>query len=323
MRKKHGLTVVALSLAVIFALLCIATVVVFSLTFRQLGLADKQLTQQSTLSDLGLDQVTVGQAFGFLRAISARPDVEKIAPNAYSNVDAQSANVKFASTSIGFVSETPNYENLLYSSAVFVRPFTLKQTELAYALDTALHMFYSSERGELAAEYVGAVEILKRLDASVVETSFVRDEGKCILKTVVKLNVSQFVAEINEKIPFVGVQDVVYCTLVNEVEVKNKTILGILQLRGRLALKNFVGVYVNDQDADISETALNALFMATSDNGETALSCKVVNLGVCALISDFCGNIGGIGVKDSSDSRYGIEGIDFENGQITFLPKLS
>ncbi len=321
MKKASAGLKVLIALVLIVVIVGVALIVVFNLTLAQLGMSNTKVTEEYSVSDLQLDQIKLGQAYTFLRALATEQDATKIATKGYTEADGASADEKFSKTGIGLLNDTPNYENLLYSSAGSLQAITLKQTELAYTLDSALHQFYTSTKGTVAAEYSTTVQILKTLDASVVELSFYKQNDSIYLKTVIRLNISEYTTELNGQLPF-KLQDLVYCTLINKVEVKNNTLLGIIPIRGRLSQTQFVSVSVNNQNTEISELALNALFKVLSED-DTVLTCSIINTGVCALISDVCSNIGGIGVKNSTtDYQYGEGGIDFENEQITFLPKI-
>lgn len=321
--KKHILIRFVAVLLALVVVVVVTVVVVGNLTLAQLGLSDKELAPNKTVENLGISDVKVGQVISLLKSLSAEQDISKIAPNAYTSAHKASADTKFKSTSIGLLADTPNYQKLLFSSAAMVRPLTLQFPEVAYALSAALQQFYTSAEGEIASDYIQAVEVLKRLNAHFAELSLFSKDGKLYMKAVIDLDVSEYIADINSQISVYQISNKVYCTLVNEVEVKNSSILGLVQIKGVLAQKHFVSVAVNDLETQLSEKALNALFKLSAEDDETLLTVTTVDIGVCALISDFLSHIGGIGVMNgATEVQYGAEGIDFTKGEITFLPKV-
>lgn len=140
------------------------------------------------------------------------------------------------------------------------------------------------------------------------------------MKTVVKLNVKDCVAEINKQIPVVQIADVIYCTIVNKVTVEDKTVLGITVNEGVLTQKEFVSVTVNDRHSEITEKVLDALFIVLTEEGKEPATVRVINDYVFMLVSLFCKNIGAIGTVVQGEPSYGIEGINFQTDEITFLP---
>lgn len=321
--KKHGpLFWLLLALVIVVLVVGIVLVVLACLTPRQAGLANAQITQNYTVDGLGVADVKFTRILSLLKSLTVVHAQESMVTNGFAQEDGIACNAKFAISSVASADGARNYSKLFFSPSLLLSATTLKETELAYALNEALNQLYNSTEMDALADYIETIDTLKKLHGEVLEMTFYASGEKHYLKTVVRLNVSQYVEEINGKLPKgLQIADFVYCTLVNEIEVKTTSFLGFSR-DGLLRLKSFVSFAVNDQPTDLSEIALDALLKATADEGKTPMNTKKISIAVSALISDFCKNIGGIGVKNGLGYKYGLDGIDFDGHTITFCPSL-
>lgn len=324
MAKKHGILLKIFIFLLVLVLIVVGgVIVVVNLTPRQLGIAQVQVTPQSNVEQLGIADVRMSQILSLLSTVISEPNKQKIAPNAYTLQDAESADALAPLMGLSPSQQQPDYKKLMYglSPGLGVKqPLTIAEKQLAYMVSAALQQFYVSVEGGIAAEIVDAVEVMKLLDATAEEITLYRQDGDCYMKTVVKLNVKDCVAEINKQIPVVQIADVIYCTIVNKVTVEDKTVLGITVNEGVLTQKEFVSVTVNDRHSEITEKVLDALFIVLTEEGKEPATVRVINDYVFMLVSLFCKNIGAIGTVVQGEPSYGIEGINFQTDEITFLP---
>ncbi len=303
-------------LAIIFIVVML-TVFLLGATPAQIGLSNLAFNGH-TLQQLGVSDVKFNQMLTLAKSLTTEHQQSVIAPDSYTDVHKQSANDKFAGTRIDKNGEI-HYKQLLYYSAQTAlsptsQPIVLGYGEIAYVIDSALHQFYVSTEKDLIDELgVEAVDVLQSLDASVVQTSLSSTDSQIFLTTTLRLNIADYVAEINQQLPFgIRIADILYCTLTNKIVVDDN---------GNITDTGFVSVAINDQDKELSKTALDALFMIISEEGSEPLTSQQISQYVCIVVKILCSHIGSIGTKtDVLHSVYGANGIDFAAQTVTFLP---
>lgn len=318
MAKRHGCLISLLSFLLIIVIIIGVGVVWFlNKTPAQVNLANFKINNY-TVQQLGIADFRFVDMLKFAQSLTVSHDQNKIAPDCYVEADKQSADEKFQDTRIALGS-TIHYKNLLYMnaqsviSAPLAQPLVLKTSEIAYVIDSALHQFYvSTEKDLIDAFGVEAVNVLQTLDASVVQVMLFTQSDKTLLTTVLRLNIADYVAELNGQLPFgIKIADTVFCTVTSEVKVDSI---------GNLVDVGFVSVTVNDQNSLISKVVLDALFMLIAEEDSEPLSSQQISQYVGIVIQILCEYIGGIGTKDGVINTYGSNGIDFATQMVTFLP---
>lgn len=316
MAKKHGCLFSFVAFVLVIVVVCGAGIwLLLNNTPRSLNLASVKINNY-TLEQLGIADVTLGEVVNFAKSLTTEHSQNEIAPEAYAAADKKAADDKFQNIPLlGKI----QYKDLLYMSAQsttlnpLAQPLVLGYGEVAYVVDSALHQFYNSTEANVLEEGVEAITVLKSLDASVVQTTFSLQNSQIFLTSVLRLNIADYVADLNKQLPFgLRIADTLFCTLTNQIQIDDS---------GKITNEGFVSVVINDQDAEMSEIVLNALFMLISEEGSEPLSCEKIAGYVCIVESILCGHVGGIGTKNEfSVNTYGSNGIDFETQKITFLP---
>lgn len=318
MAKKHGCLFSFVAFVLVIVVICgVGLWLLMNNTPRSLNLANVKINNY-TLEQLGVADLTLSEVAGFAQSLTTEPNQSEIAPNAYTAVDKKAADDKFITTKIALWGEI-KYKNLLVMSAQSTsldpsaQPIVLGYGEIAYVVDSALHQFYNSTEAEILEEGLEAITILKSLDASVVQTTFSMQNSKIYLTSVLRLNIAGYVADLNKQLPFgLHVSETLLCTVTNEIQIDGT---------GKMTNEGFLSVVINNQDAEMSEIVLNALFMLIAEEGAEPLSCEKISEYVCIVERILCGHIGGIGTKNNlSVNTYGSNGIDFATEKITFLP---
>ena len=318
MAKKHGCLFSFVAFVLVIVVVCGAGIwLLLNNTPRSLNLANVKINNY-TLEQLGIADVTLGEVVTFAKSLTTEHSQSEIAPEAYTAADKKAADDKFQNTKIALLGKI-QYKNLLYMSAQsttldpLAQPLVLGYGEVAYVVDSALHQFYNSTEANVLEEGVEAIMVLKLLDASVVQTTFSLQNSQIFLTSVLRLNIAEYVSDLNKQLPFgLRIADTLFCTLTNQIKIDDT---------GKITNEGFVSVVINDQDAEMSEIVLNALFMLIAEEGSEPLSCEKIDGYVCIVESILCGHVGGIGTKNEfSVNTYGSNGIDFETQKITFLP---
>lgn len=309
MKKAAGILLKLL--AVIVALLLLAALlcgIFLACTPAQLGMDKIAVTPRYTVGGLGLSDVRWGSLLNLASSMVTPPLQKNIAPLAYSDEDAR--NTDAMSAQLGIEGSVPQYKKLLYGIYVggVTQNVTLKQSQAAYALSAALMQFYSSWEAGLAAAIVDIVEILRTLNATVVQLSFAEGE-QYVMKMVIKMDISAYVAEINQSLPLVQLQGEAYCTLYNRVAVGDEAIIpGVAERKGVLQSLSFEGMEVNGNDNADARKVLDALFMLLAEEDDEPATVAGINDGICTLVSHFLKNVGSITSINTAD------------GTVTFAP---
>lgn len=126
---------------------------------------------------------------------------------------------------------------------------------------------------------------------------------------VIKMDLSAYVAEINQSLPLVQLQGEAYCTLYNNVAVGDEAIIpGIAERKGVLQSLSFEGMEVNGNDNADARKVLDALFMLLAEEDDEPATVAEINDGICTLVSRFLKNVGSITSINTAD------------GTVTFAP---
>lgn len=306
MAKNKGLGCLGkllITIVIIVLILVIAWLIIGNMTPAKLGVADTAIINGQTLRDFGLQDTKIKELLSFVMSMQSPPKPENIVTNAPTEQDKTNVEQSMSGSSITNQDGSINYGELVNGKVTFAekKQLTLKDTELAHLFNSVMQVYNQADTGVNEQ-----LEILQRLNAQFLEVTITNIDNRLVLKSVLSLDISEYVGNIN--IPFIKLSNTLYVTVTNYIDSVSQE--GILQLSART-------VAVNGQSEQLSALILDNVLNQIA--GEAMFSKDDICNGVATAFSYGVSNLGKVGTLVDNVENIGIHAIDGQEGQVHLI----